>query len=65
MECWQSGNAPDSKSGEPIFSARRFKSCTLLCMYTISATDIDVTLFFCKFYVRKILWSIISIAIKN
>ena len=31
MESWQSGNAPDSKSGEPSFSlARRFKSCTLL-----------------------------------
>ena len=30
-ESWQSGNAPDSKSGEPSFSlARRFKSCTLL-----------------------------------
>lgn len=22
MECWQSGNAPDSKSGEPSFSWR-------------------------------------------
>ena len=30
MESWQSGNAPDSKSGEPVVPARRFKSCTLL-----------------------------------
>ena len=37
-ESWQSGNAPDSKSGEPSFSlARRFKSCTLLLFCSVIA----------------------------
>ena len=46
MESWQSGNAPDSKSGEPSFPWRA-GSNPVLSLYLFKKTvTVDVTVFF-------------------
>ena len=46
MESWQSGNAPDSKSGEPSFPWRAGSNPVLSSHSFKKTATVDVTVFF-------------------